>query len=173
MIPPNSVAAITDVVSPDRRGQAIGAAQGISTAAAVIGVPAVAVPASVGDWRLPFVVCGALLLATFALSWVWYPKGAAAGPRSFSYFSRFKELGSMSGLRFGMLAAHSQRIGFYAVVGYIAAYLIDTYGMSVGETAVSLAIVGSGAVVGNLWAGAIANHRKRLNLVTGFTLAGE
>ncbi|PKB71176.1 MAG: hypothetical protein BZY87_06820 [SAR202 cluster bacterium Io17-Chloro-G6] len=172
MIPPNSMAAIADVVSPERRGQAIGAASGIMAAAAVIGVPVVAVLASVGNWRLPFVVCGALLLATFALSWVWYPKGPAAGPRSFSYFSRFKGLGSMSVFRFGMLAAHSQRIAFYAVVGYFAAYLIDTYGMSVGETAVPLAIVGSGAVVGSLWAGVIANHRKRLNLVTGFTMAG-
>ncbi len=172
MIPPNSMAAITDVVSPDRRGQAIGAAQGIMSAAAVIGVPVVAVLASFGGWRLPFAVCGALLLATSALTWVWYPKGPATGPQSFSYFSRFKELGSMPAFRFGMLAAHSQRIGFYAVVGYIAAYLIDTYGMSVGETAVPLAIVGSGAVVGSLWAGVIANHRKRLRFVAGCTLAG-
>ena len=172
MIPPNSMAAITDVVAPDRRGRAIGAAQGIMMSAAVIGVPAVAVLASVGDWRLPFVVLGALLLATFVLSWVWYPKGPAAGPRSFSYFSRFKELGSISVFRFGMLATLSQRIVFYAVLGYIAAYLIDTYGMSVRETAVPLAVVGSGAVVGSLWAGAIASHRNRLNFAAGSALAG-
>ena len=172
MIPPNSMAAITDVVAPDRRGRAIGAAQGIMMSAAVIGVPAVAVLASVGDWRLPFVVLGALLLATFVLSWVWYPKGPAAGPRSFSYFSRFKELGSISVFRFGMLATLSQRIVFYAVLGYIAAYLIDTYGMSVRETAVPLAVVGLGAVVGSLWAGAIASHRNRLNFAAGSALAG-
>ncbi|MCH8988420.1 MAG: MFS transporter [Chloroflexi bacterium] len=172
MIPPNSMAAITDVVAPDRRGRAIGAAQGVMMSAAVIGVPAVAVLASVGDWRLPFVVLGALLLATFVLSWVWYPKGPAAGPRSFSYFSRFKELGSISVFRFGMLATLSQRIVFYAVLGYIAAYLIDTYGMSVRETAVPLAVVGSGAVVGSLWAGVIASHRNRLNFAAGSALAG-
>ncbi len=172
MIAPNSMAAITDVVAPDKRGQALAAAQGIMAAAAVIGVPAVAVLASVGDWRLPFFVLGALLLATFAFSWVWYPKGPAAGPRTFSYLSRFKELGSISVFRFGMLANLSQRIAFYAVVGYVAAYLIDTYGMSVGETAVPLAVVGSGAVVGSLWSGVIASHKNRLNFVAGSALAG-
>ena len=172
MITPNSMAAITDVVSPDKRGRAIGAAQAIMTSAAVIGVPAVAVLASVGGWRLPFVVLGALLLATFALSWLWYPKSPAAGHRSFSYLDRFRELGSISVFRFGMLANMSQRIGFYAVVGYVAAYLIDTYGLSVGETAVPMAVVGLGAVVGSLWSGVIASHGSRLNFVAGSALAG-
>ncbi|MDA0262706.1 MAG: MFS transporter [Chloroflexi bacterium] len=172
MIPPNSMAAITDVVAVEQRGRAIGAAQGISTSAAVIGVPAVAVLASLGDWRLPFVVCGALLLATFVLSWFWYPRGPAVGPKAFSYLDRFRELGSISVFRIGMLASFSQRTAFYAVVGYVAAYLIDTYGMSVGETALPLAVVGSGAVLGSLWAGMIADHRKRLSFTAGAALAG-
>ncbi len=172
MIPPNSMAAITDVVAEERRGQAIGAAQGISTLSAVIGVPAVAVLASVGDWRLPFLVCGAFLLATFALSWLWYPRGPATGPRNFSYFSRFKELGSMPVFRYGMLANLTQRVGFFAVVGYVAAYLIDTYDMSVGETALPLAVVGAGAVAGSLWAGLFASHRSRLRFVAAGMFAG-
>ncbi len=172
MITPTSMAAITDVVPPEKRGWALSAAQGIMASAAVIGVPVVAVLASFGDWRLPFVVLGILLLATLVLSWVWYPTGPAAGPQSFSYFSRFRELGSISAFRFGMLANFSQRIGFYAILGYVAAYLIDTYGISVGETAIPLAVVGSAAVVGSLWAGAIASHRNRLNFVAGVALAG-
>ncbi len=172
MIPPNSMAAIIDMVPPEQKGRAIGTAQGVMMSATVIGVPVVAVLASVADWRLPFLVVGGLLLATFALSWFWYPKGSAAGPRSFSYLSRFKELGSISVFRIGMLANFSQRIAFYAVLGYLAAYLIDTYGMSVGETALPLAVVGAGAVAGSLWGGMIASHRKRLNFVAGTALAG-
>ncbi|MDE0822845.1 MAG: MFS transporter [Dehalococcoidia bacterium] len=172
MIPPNSMAAISDVVAPEQRGRAIGAASGISTAAAVIGVPVVAILASVADWRLPFIVCGSLLLGIFVLSWLWYPKGPITASRSFSYFSRFKELGSISVFRIGMVANVSQRIAFYAVIGYLAAFLIDTYGMSVGETALPLAVVGLGAVIGSLWGGVIANHRRRLNFVAGCALAG-
>jgi len=172
MIPPNSMATITDVIPPEERGRAIGLAQSISTAAAVAGVPVVAVLASVGGWRLPFIVCGALLLATFVLSWLWYPRNTGAGRRSFSYISRFRELVSMPVFRFGMLAHFSQRTGFFAILGYIAAYLIDAYGMSVGETAVPLAVIGSGAVIGSLWSGAIAGHRKRLRFVAGSALAG-
>ena len=172
MIPPNSMAAISDVVSPERRGQAIGVAQGVMASATVIGIPVVAILASVAGWRLPFLVVGGLLLATFALSWLWYPKGQAAGPRSFSYMSRFKELGSISVFRFGMLANFSQRIAYYAVLGYLAAYLIDTYGTSVGETALPLAVVGAGAVVGSLLGGVIASHKQRLNFVVVSALAG-
>ena len=172
MIPPNSMAAISDVVAPEQRGRAIGAASGISTAAAVIGVPVVAILASVADWRLPFIVCGSLLLGIFVLSWLWYPKGPITASRSFSYFSRFKELGSISVFRIGMVANVSQRIAFYAVIGYLAAFLIDTYGMSVGETALPLAVVGLGAVIGSLWGGVIANHQRRLNFVAGCALAG-
>ena len=172
MIPPNSMAAISDVVAPEQRGRAIGAASGISTAAAVIGVPVVAILASVADWRLPFLVCGSLLMGIFVLSWLWYPKGPVTASRSFSYFSRFKELGSISVFRIGMVANVSQRIAFYAVIGYLAAFLIDTYGMSVGETALPLAVVGLGAVIGSLWGGVIANHRRRLNFVAGCALAG-
>ena len=172
MIPPNSMAAISDVVAPEQRGRAIGAASGISTAAAVIGVPVVAILASVADWRLPFIVCGSLLLGIFVLSWLWYPKGPITASRSFSYFSRFKELGSISVFRIGMVTYVSQRIAFYAVIGYLAAFLIDTYGMSVGETALPLAVVGLGAVIGSLWGGVIANHQRRLNFVAGCALAG-
>ena len=172
MIPPNSMAAISDVVPPEQKGRAIGAAQGIMQSAVVIGIPVVAILASVANWRLPFLVVGGLLLATFVCSWFWYPKGSAAGPRSFSYLSRFKELGSISVFRIGMLANFSQRIAFYAVLGYLAAYLIDTYGLSVGETALPLAVVGAGAVAGSLWGGMIASHRKRLNFVAGTALAG-
>ena len=172
MIPPNSMAAISDVVAPEQRGRAIGAASGISTAASVIGVPVVAILASVADWRLPFIVCGSLLLGIFVLSWLWYPKGPITASRSFSYFSRFKELGSISVFRIGMVTYVSQRIAFYAVIGYLAAFLIDTYGMSVGETALPLAVVGLGAVIGSLWGGVIANHRRRLNFVAGCALAG-
>ena len=172
MIPPNSMAAISDVVSPEKRGRAIGVAQGIMASAVVVGVPVVAVLTSVADWRLPFLVVGGLLLAIFALSWLWYPKSPNTGPRSFSYLSRFKELGSIPVFRVGMLANFSQRIAFYAVLGYLAAYLIDSYDVSVGETALPLAVVGAGAVIGSLFGGMIASHQKRLGLVAASGLAG-
>ena len=71
-----------------------------------------------------------------------------------------------------MLANVSQRIAFYTVIGYLAAFLIDTYGMSVGETALPLAVVGLGAVIGSLWGGVIADHQRRLNFVASWSLAG-
>ena len=172
MIPPNSMAAVSEVVPEAQKGRAIGVAQGIMQSATVIGMPAVAVLASVAGWRLPFLVCGGLLLLIFACSWLWYPKESAIEPRSFSYLSRFRELGSIATFRIGMLANFSQRIAFYAVTGYLAAYLINAYGLSVGATALPLAGVGAGAVAGSLWGGVIASHPKRLEIVAGSTVAG-
>ena len=71
-----------------------------------------------------------------------------------------------------MLATFSQRTAFYAVTGYIAAYLISTYGMSVGETALPLAAVGAGAVAGSVCGGMIASHGNRLGFAAGSALAG-
>ena len=172
MIPPNSMAAVSEAVSEEKKGRTIGVVQGTMQSAAVIGVPVVAVLASIAGWRLPFLVCGGLLMVTFACSWLWYPKGPATGPRTFSYLSRFRELGAISDFRIGMLATFSQRIAFYAVTGYIASYLIGTYGMSVGETALPLAVVGAGAVAGSLCGGMIASHRNRLGFAAGSALAG-
>ena len=172
MIPPNSMAAVSEVVSEAKKGQTIGVVQGTMQSAAVIGVPVVALLASVAGWRLPFLVCGGLLLATFACSWLWYPKESATGPRTFSYFARFKALSSITAFRIGMLATFSQRTAFYAVTGYIAAYLISTYGMSVGETALPLAAVGAGAVAGSVCGGMIASHGNRLGFAAGSALAG-
>ena len=172
MIPPNSMAAVSEVVPEAQKGRAIGVAQGIMQSATVIGMPAVAVLASVAGWRLPFLVCGGLLLVMFACSWLWYPKESAIEPRSLSYLSRFRELGSIATFRIGMLANFSQRITFYAVTGYLAAYLINAYGLSVGATALPLAGVGAGAVAGSLWGGVIASHPKRLEIVAGSTVAG-
>jgi predicted MFS family arabinose efflux permease len=44
--------------------------------------------------------------------------------------------------------------------------------VSVGETALPLAVVGAGAVIGSLFGGMIASHQKRLGLVAVSGLAG-
>ncbi len=62
-IPPNVVGAVSDVISPARRAQAVSALLAIQGLASAISVPTVAVLADVGGWRLAFIVTG-LLLAT-------------------------------------------------------------------------------------------------------------
>ncbi|GIT44587.1 MAG: hypothetical protein Ct9H300mP11_25230 [Chloroflexota bacterium] len=58
MIPPNSMAAVADVVSPHRRAHTVGRLMAFNTMASVIGIPFLALLAQFGGWRLPFLVIG-------------------------------------------------------------------------------------------------------------------
>ena len=172
MIPPNSLAAVADSISPARRAQTVGALLAFTTLSAVIGVPLVAVAADSGGWRLPFLVIGSLLAACTLLNWFWFPKGASAGLRSFSIFSRYRALLAIPVFRAVLAVNLAQRIAYMALFSYLAAYLIDAYGMSVGGVAIPLAFVGMGTVAGSYIGGPVANRKDRMALIAGTALTG-
>lgn len=61
-----SLAVVTDVVPPERRGRAMGAVMGAFAVASVLGVPAGLELARIGGWRLPFLAVAALGAAVAA-----------------------------------------------------------------------------------------------------------
>ncbi len=65
-----------------------------------------------------------------------------------------------------------QRMAFYATLSYLAAFLISEHGLSVGETAVPLAILGIGVVVASTMAGPVAAMNRRTQVVAGRSVAG-
>jgi predicted MFS family arabinose efflux permease len=73
-IPPNIVRAVSDIISPARRAQAVGALLAIQGLASAITVPFVAVLADVGGWQLAFIVYGLMLVAGLLANWLWLPK---------------------------------------------------------------------------------------------------
>lgn len=172
MIPPNSMAAVADVLAPARRAQAFGLLMAFASLSSVLGVPGVAILASVGGWRIPFLVIGHLLLICAVLNWFWYPKIQSSGPRSFSFISRYKEMAAIGIFRSALAANFLQRAAFIATFSYLAAFLISRHGMSVGETAVPLAIVGVGIVAGSALAGPVTGLRNRARVVAGCALIG-
>ena len=58
MIPPNSMAAVADILTPAKRARAFGLLMAFASLSGVIGVPLVAVITSVGGWKVPFSVIG-------------------------------------------------------------------------------------------------------------------
>ena len=172
MIPPNSMAAVADSVPPARRAQAVGGLMAFATLSSVIGVPLVAVAADSGGWRLPFLVIGSLLAACTLLNWFWFPKRAGGGLRSFSFFSRYRALLAIPIFRAGLAVSLAQRMAYFALFSYLAAYLIDAYGMSVGAVALPLAFVGIGTVIGSYIGGPVANRKGRMSLIAASALAG-
>ena len=170
MIPPNSMAAVADTVPQARRAQAVGGLMAFTTLSSVIGVPLVAIGAESGGWRLPFLVIGGLLAACTLLNLLWFPKSEGAGFRSFSFFSRYRTLLAMPVFRAALVVNLAQRMAYFAVFSYLAAYLIEAYSMSVG--ALPLAFVGIGTVAGSYLGGPVANSKNRMPLIAGSALAG-
>ena len=172
MIPPNGMAAVVDVVPPARLARAIGTLISFTTLSAVIGVPAVALMADLGSWRLPFLVIGSLLTACIVLNWFWFPKNEAARPRTFMVFSRYRDLLALPVLRSILAANLAQRIAYMAIFSYLATYLIDDYGVSVGAVALPLALVGIGGVIGSYIGGMVATHPDRMSLIAASAIGG-
>ena len=172
MIPPNSMAAVADILTPAKRARAFGLLMAFASLSGVIGVPLVAVMTSVGGWRVPFSVIGSLLIVCAVLHWFWYPRTQASGPQSISCLSRYKQMAGISLFRTALAANLLQRMAFYATLSYLAAFLISEHGLSVGETAVPLAILGIGVVVGSTMAGPVAAMNRRAQVVADCSVAG-
>ena len=172
MIPPNGMAAVVDVVPPARLARAIGTLISFTTLSAVIGVPAVALMADLGSWRLPFLVIGSLLTACIVLNWFWFPKNEVAKPRAFTFFSRYQDLLALPVLRSILAANLAQRIAYIAIFSYLATYLIDDYGVSVGAVALPLGLVGIGGVFGSYIGGTVATRPDRMSLIAASAIGG-
>ena len=171
MIPPNGMAAVADVVSAARRARVVGGLIAVTTGSQVIGLPLVAGVADIGGWRAPFLVIGSLLALCTLLNWFWFPRAQAATDRTFSFFSRYRGLLSISLIRAIVVTNFAQRIAFMGLFSYLATYLIDDYGMSVGATALPLALVGIGTVAGSYIGGHVASQRGRMPLIAACALA--
>ena len=172
MIPPNSLAAVADSVSPARRAQAVGGLMAFTSLSSVISVTLVALGADWGGWRLPFLVIGFLLAACALLNWFWFPKSDGAGIRSFSFFPRYRTLLAIPDFRSALAVNLAQRMAFFALFSYLAAYLIDAYDMSMGAIALPLAFVGMGTAIGSYTGGPVANRKDRMPLIVASAVAG-
>ena len=172
VVPPNIVGSVADVISPARRARAVGALLGIQGIAAAISVPLVAVLADVGSWRLPFIVYGAVLVAGLVANWLWLPKERGERVRNFAYLSRYRSLVSMRFFRVAVAVNLTQRIAFWGSISYFAAYLINTFDLSLGFVALPLVIAALGQTVGNYGASFMASLRYRAAIIAAATVAG-
>ena len=172
MIPPNSMAAVADVVSSKQRAVAVGRLMAFNTLASVIGIPILALVAELGGWRLPFLALGLILAAVGTLNWFWFPMNENTGPRSFSLVSRYRELLSISMFRAAFAVNMTQRMAFFALSAYLAAYLIDLYGVNLALVAILLAVVGVGRVAGSYMAGVVGNRPDRMTIISVSSVGG-
>ena len=131
---------------------------------AALGVPLVAGLLGAGGWRLPFAVVGAAVLGIWLLLWVWCPRSPRRPGQALAFFAHYREVGA-HGMVWYVLAANAlQQMALFGVFGYLAAHLLHTAQMPVGDTVLPLAVAGGGLIVGGVLGGGVADHRHRLAL---------
>jgi predicted MFS family arabinose efflux permease len=162
MVPPNCIALLEDVVPPAVRGKAMGWLFSATGGGAALGVPLVAALLAAGGWRLPFYVIGAATLGVWILGWVWLPCSPRQPGQPFAFSAHYREVGAHRIVWYVLTANALQRLVFFGLFAYLAAYLMQSYQMQAGDTALPLAVAGSGAIMGGFLGGRVADHRHRL-----------
>ena len=171
-LPPTSVGVLSDVISPERRAQAVSGILAVGVLTTAVSVPVVAVLADWQGWRFTFVVSGLLLASAFVANWLWFPRDSRERVRRLSFFSRYGSLLSLGYFRAAVAVGLSQRIAYWTIVSYYAAYLIKTHELSVGFAALPLWIVAVAQVTGNYAGGFVAVKRYRAALLGATSAAG-
>ena len=171
-IPPNIVGAVSDVISPARRAQAVGTLLAIQGLASAITVPFVAALADLGGWRFVFISYGLVLVVGLLANWLWLPKDQRERVRNWGFFPRYRSLVSMRFFRVAVAVNLTQCIAFWGTLSYFAAYRIHTYGLSIGFVALPLAVAAAGQMAGRYSASFLANRKRRGAFVAATTAAG-
>ena len=171
-IPPTSIGVISDVISQARRAQAIGGIASTLVLTSAISIPLMALFADWWGWRFNFILAGLFLAAVWVLNWILYPRDSRERLRDFVFFSRYWSLLSLSYFRTALVVNVTQRMGYWSLLSFFAAHLIQTYEVSVGFVALPLAITAWGQVAGSYSAGILATKRYRVALVALTAAAG-
>ena len=171
-LPPTAVGAVSDVISPGKRAQALTALLAINGVSSAITVPMVAVLADWGGWRLPFMVTGLLLVSGFLTNWLWFPRDSRGRVRNWVFFSRYRLLLSLRFFRVAVAVGLTQRIAFWGMVSFFPAYLIHTHEVSVGFVALPLAIAAIAQVIGSYSAAFVVKLRHRAAIIAGTSVSG-
>jgi MFS transporter, DHA1 family, inner membrane transport protein len=162
MVPPTCLALVGELFPPTARGKAIGWVFSASGVGVAFGVPLVALVFAVGGWRLPFAVLGVTALGLWSLGWRWLPWQPRPPGQPVAFVAHYREVGAQGTVWYVLGANALQRMVFFGMFAYLAPHLIQSYQLPASDTALPLAIAGSGAIVGGWLGGRVADHRQRL-----------
>jgi MFS transporter, DHA1 family, inner membrane transport protein len=157
---PNIMSSAADYFPANRRGRALGLVVAAVSMATVIGVPALAEVSALFGWRWAFAGQGVLLLVLGGVIWSIFPRWKA-----------YTNAGnSMSGLRLAlaersiqmlMISNTLERAAFTTVATYLAAFLMQSYGLKLDQVAPVLSATAGGTLIGSIIGGRMADGVSR------------
>ena len=171
-IAPTSIGVISDVISHAKRAQAIGDIASTIVLTSAISIPLMALFADWWGWRFSFVIAGLFLAAAWLFNWAWYPRDRKENLRGFVFFARYWSLLSLNYFRVALVVNVTQRMAYWSMLSFFAAYLIQAYDVSVGFVALPLVISALGQVAGSYTAGILATKSYRVALVAASSAVG-
>ena len=171
-IAPTSIGVISDVISQAKRAQAIGGLASTLVLTSAVSIPLIALIADWWGWRLSFVIAGLFLASAWLLNWVWYPRDSRERIRGFVFFARYWSLLSLNYFRLAVTVNVAQRMAYWSLLSFFAAYLIQSHDVSVGFVALPLVISALGQVTGSYTSGFVATKSYRVAVVAATSATG-
>lgn len=171
-LPPTCVGAISDIISTERRAQAVSGFLGISILTSAISVPLALGLTEIGGWRFSFLVAGIVLATALLSNLLWFPRDNRERRRNWAFFSRYWSLIPLPFFRTAVAVGLSQRIAFWTMVSYFPTYLRDTYDLGVSFAALPLGIVALGQALGSFVGAPVATGRHPALLLGLTSFAG-
>ena len=114
---------------------------------------------------------GLLLASGFLANWLLFPRDNKERVGDLVIFSRYRSLISMNFFRVALPVNLTQGLAYWALVSFFAAYVINTYEVSVGFVALPLVLNAVGQVIGSYAAGFVAGRNRALCIAVT-TVAG-
>ena len=89
-----------------------------------------------------------------------------------TFVSHLKAVSTQRGFWYILIANGLQTMAYIGMSGYLAAYLIQSYGMDAGDTALPLSLAGLGVIAGSLVGGRVADRSDRASVLACTFLGG-
>ncbi|MGE5618262.1 MAG: MFS transporter [Sphingomonadaceae bacterium] len=163
---PSVMSSAADYFPANQRGRALGWVLAAVSLATVVGVPLVAMAAAYAGWRLAFIGLGLLLLAIGASVLLTFPRAKPPKSRQGSPAELAAVLADHP-TRLLLLSNVMERASFTTVATYLAAFLMQSYGLRLDQVAPALSATAIGTLIGSAFGGRMADNRKRKGLVFG------
>ena len=82
--------------------------------------------------------------------------------QALAFFAHYREVGAEVMFWYVLAVNALQQMVFVGMFSYLAAHLMQTYHLLAGDTALPLALAGSGVIVGGFLGGRAADHPRRV-----------
>jgi predicted MFS family arabinose efflux permease len=161
MIPPNAMATIADRFPATERGRPISLLISSTSLGYIVALPVVAALGEIGGWHLPFAAIASFLVLELVWHWLAFPRSAPPS-QSLRFMAHFARIGRSVSFWLVLVANVLYRAVSFAVFTYLVAFFVQSYGMKSGQTALPLACVGLGAMIGSFVGGYVAGMAGRL-----------